>query len=87
MATMMIYFHVTKRELLVLINSFTCNLHQKHFNNSSVYKNTLRVITNRVKMKIFKLQRDDVRASWTKMYVKELRNLFYSSNIISVIKL
>lgn len=61
--------------------------HQKHFSNSTGYKYTFRVFTYRVTMKILKLKRDEVIAGLRKMHVKELCNLFYSSNIIRVIKL
>ena len=79
---MMVYFHLKKIQLVFSINYFTHNLHQKHFNNSTAYKRTLRMITNRVTMKIFTLERDGVIAGWRKMHVKELHNLFYSQILL-----
>ena len=66
---------------------FYIHPHQKHFSNSTVYKYTFRVITSRVTMNLFKLKRDEVIAGFRKTHVKELRNLFYSTNIIRAFKL
>jgi len=55
-------FLLEEKRTGIFDNSFTYSLHQKHFNNNTVYKYTLRVIIDRVTMKIFKLKRAGVRA-------------------------
>lgn len=59
----------------------------KTLRKSTAYKRKLRAFTNRMTMKIFRLKGDEVTAGWRKKHVKELHDLFYSPNIITVIKL
>jgi hypothetical protein len=46
----------------------------------------LRVIENRVLRRIFGPKRDEVTGEWRKLHNKELHNLYFSPNIIRMIK-
>jgi hypothetical protein len=46
----------------------------------------LRVFENRVLRRIFEPKRDGVTEGWTKLHNEELHNLYYSPNIIRIIK-
>jgi hypothetical protein len=46
----------------------------------------VRVSENRVLRSIFGLKWDKVVEGWTKLYNKELHNLYFSANIIRMIK-
>jgi hypothetical protein len=46
----------------------------------------LRVFENRVLRRIFGLKRDEVIGGWRKMHNEELHNLYFSPNIIRMIK-
>jgi hypothetical protein len=47
----------------------------------------LRVLGNKVLKKIFRFKRDELTAEWRRLHNEELYTLYYSSNIIRVIKL
>jgi hypothetical protein len=47
----------------------------------------LRVFENRVLGKIFGSKRDEVTGEWGRLHNKELYALYYSRNIIEVVKL
>jgi hypothetical protein len=47
----------------------------------------LRVFQNRVLRRLFRPKRDDVTGEWRKLYNEVLNDLYYSPNIIRVIKL
>jgi hypothetical protein len=49
-------------------------------------EHTLRVFENRVLRRIFGPKRDEVTGGWRKLHNKELHNLYFSQNIIRVIK-
>ena len=46
----------------------------------------LRVFENRV-LRIFELKRDEVTGVWRKLHTEELNDLYFSLNIIRVVKL
>jgi hypothetical protein len=46
----------------------------------------LRVFENRVLRRIFGSKRDEVTGEWRRLHNKELYDVYFSSNIISVIK-
>jgi hypothetical protein len=46
----------------------------------------LRVFENRVLRRIFGSKRDEVTGEWRKLLNEELRDLYYSSSIIRIIK-
>jgi hypothetical protein len=46
----------------------------------------LRVLDNRVLMRIFESEREEVAGGWRRLYSEELHNLYASPNIIRVIK-
>jgi hypothetical protein len=46
----------------------------------------LRVFENRVLRRIFGLKRDGVKGGWRKLPNEELLNLYFSSNIIRMVK-
>jgi hypothetical protein len=46
----------------------------------------LRVFENRVLRRIFGPKRDEVTGEWRKLHNKELRDLYFSPNIIRTIK-
>ena len=41
---------------------------------------------NRVLMRIFGPKRDEVKGEWRKLHNEELNDLYYSPNIVSVVK-
>jgi hypothetical protein len=43
-------------------------------------------VENRVLRRIFRLKRDETTGGWTKLHNEELHNLYYSPNIIRMIK-
>ena len=47
---------------------------------------SMRVFENRVQKKIFETKKDGVTREWRKLYDEELNGLYYSPNIIQVIK-
>jgi hypothetical protein len=49
-------------------------------------EHSLRVFENRVLRRIFGLKRDEVTRDWRKLHNEELHNLYFSPNIISMIK-
>jgi hypothetical protein len=46
----------------------------------------LRIFKNRVLRRIFAPKRDEVTGEWRKLHNEELRNLYFSPNIIRTIK-
>jgi len=46
----------------------------------------LRVLENKVLRKIFGTKRDEVTGEWRRLHNEEFHNLYYSPNIIRVIK-
>jgi hypothetical protein len=46
----------------------------------------LRVLENRALREIFRPKRDEVTKEWRRLHKEELNNLYYSPNIIRVIK-
>jgi hypothetical protein len=46
----------------------------------------LKVFENRVLRRIFGPKRDEVTARWRKVYTEELHDLYFSRNIIRIIK-
>jgi hypothetical protein len=46
----------------------------------------LRVFENRVLRRIFRPKRDEVTGEWRKLHNEELNDLYYSPNIVRVIK-
>jgi len=46
----------------------------------------LRVFENRVQWRIFGVKRDEVTGEWRKLHEEELNNLYYSKNIVRLIK-
>jgi hypothetical protein len=46
----------------------------------------LRVFENRVLRRIFESKRDEVTGEWRKLYNEELNDLYFSHNIVRVIK-
>ena len=49
-------------------------------------KRRLRVFENRALRRIFGPKREEVIGEWRKLYNKELNDLYFSSNIVQVIK-
>ena len=49
-------------------------------------KRRLRVFENRVLRRIFGPKRDEVKREWRKLHNEELNDLYFSPNIIRVIK-
>ena len=49
-------------------------------------KRRLRVFENRVLRRIFGLRRHEVKGEWKKLHNEELNDLYYSPNIVRVIK-
>jgi hypothetical protein len=47
---------------------------------------SLRVFENRLLMRIFIPKRDEVTGCWTKLHNEELHNLYFSPNIITMMK-
>jgi len=50
-------------------------------------KSRLRVFENRVLMRIFEPKADELTVEWRKLHYEELNDLYFSPNIIRVIKL
>ena len=47
---------------------------------------SLTVFENRVLRRIFGPKRDEVTGEWRKLHIEELNDLYYSPNIVQVIK-
>jgi hypothetical protein len=49
-------------------------------------ENRLRVIENRVLSRIFLPKKDEVKGGWRKLHNEDFHNLYFSPNIIRIIK-